>query len=84
LNKANKAQIAKDCRPSTIRTTKVPADDASPAVRDAMLAPVPSLRAFAISFSGNLDCADDLVQETRLCVRPTSIRSGRDRTCPPG
>src|SRR5690349_8739645 len=37
-----------------------------PAVRDAMLAAVPSLRAFAISLCGNVDRADDLVQETLL------------------
>jgi RNA polymerase sigma-70 factor (ECF subfamily) len=37
-----------------------------PAVRDTMLAAVPSLRAFAISLSGNVDRADDLVQETLL------------------
>jgi len=35
-------------------------------VRDAILAAVPSLRAFAISLSGNVDRADDLVQETLL------------------
>jgi RNA polymerase sigma-70 factor, ECF subfamily len=35
-------------------------------VRDTMLAAVPSLRAFAISLSGNVDRADDLVQETLL------------------
>src|SRR5690349_24167691 len=35
-------------------------------VRDAMLSAVPSLRAFAISLSGNVDRADDLVQETLL------------------
>jgi RNA polymerase sigma-70 factor (ECF subfamily) len=35
-----------------------------PSVRDVMLTAVPSLRAFAISFSGNADRADDLVQET--------------------
>jgi RNA polymerase sigma factor (sigma-70 family) len=35
-------------------------------VRDAMLAAVPSLRAFAISLCGNMDRADDLVQETLL------------------
>src|SRR5207248_1172524 len=35
-----------------------------PSVRDAMLAAVPSLRAFAISLCGNVDRADDLVQET--------------------
>src|SRR6184192_4948603 len=38
----------------------------NPALRDQMLAAVPSLRAFAISLSGNVDRADDLVQETLL------------------
>src|SRR6202012_1499558 len=38
----------------------------SPSIRDALLAAVPSLRAFAISLSGNVDRADDLVQETLL------------------
>ncbi len=38
----------------------------TPSVRDAMLGAVPSLRAFAISLSGNVDRADDLVQETLL------------------
>ena len=33
-------------------------------LRDDILASVPSLRAFAISLSGNGDRADDLVQET--------------------
>jgi RNA polymerase sigma-70 factor, ECF subfamily len=35
-------------------------------VRDAVLAAVPNLRAFAISLCGNIDRADDLVQETLL------------------
>src|ERR1700734_75965 len=35
-------------------------------VRDVMLTAVPSLRAFAISLCGNVDRADDLVQETLL------------------
>src|ERR671939_2033755 len=35
-----------------------------PAIRDALLAAVPSLRAFAISLSGQVDRADDLVQDT--------------------
>lgn len=35
-----------------------------PSVRDVMLAAIPSLRAFAISLSGSVDRADDLVQET--------------------
>jgi len=37
-----------------------------PTLRDQMLTAVPSLRAFAISLSGNVDRADDLVQETLL------------------
>ena len=36
------------------------------AMRDAMLGAVPRLRAFAISLCGNVDKADDLVQETLL------------------
>ncbi len=35
-------------------------------LRDRMLAAVPRLRAFAISFTGNRDRADDLVQDTLL------------------
>src|ERR1700755_3037318 len=35
-------------------------------LRDDILATVPSLRAFAISLCGNIDRADDLVQETLL------------------
>ncbi|MBI4275553.1 MAG: sigma-70 family RNA polymerase sigma factor [Rhizobiales bacterium] len=35
-------------------------------VREPLLAAVPSLRAFAISLCGNVDRADDLVQETLL------------------
>lgn len=34
--------------------------------RDAILSAIPNLRAFAISLSGNVDRADDLVQETVL------------------
>src|SRR6202158_555066 len=37
-----------------------------PTMRDAVLASVPSLRAFAISLCGTVDRADDLVQETLL------------------
>ncbi len=37
-----------------------------PTLRDQMLAAVPRLRAFAVSLSGNIDRADDLVQETLL------------------
>ena len=39
---------------------------APPAVRDTMLAAVPSLRAFAISLTHDVHHADDLVQETLL------------------
>jgi RNA polymerase sigma-70 factor, ECF subfamily len=35
-----------------------------PSIRDVMLAAIPSLRAFAVSLSGSVDRADDLVQET--------------------
>jgi RNA polymerase sigma-70 factor, ECF subfamily len=38
----------------------------TPSLKESMLAAVPSLRAFAISLSGNIDRADDLVQETLL------------------
>ena len=38
----------------------------APSLKEAMLSAVPSLRAFAISLSGNIDRADDLVQETLL------------------
>jgi RNA polymerase sigma factor (sigma-70 family) len=37
-----------------------------PAIRDQVLSTVPSLRAFDISLCGNIDRADDLVQETLL------------------
>src|SRR5205085_6590600 len=50
----------------------------NPSVRDAMLAAVPSLRAFAISLCGNVDRADDLVQETllRAMANITSFEPG--------
>ena len=38
----------------------------NPNTRDEILTAVPSLRAFAISLCGNVDRADDLVQETLL------------------
>jgi len=38
----------------------------APNVRKALLAAIPSLRAFAISLSGSADKADDLVQETLM------------------
>ena len=39
-----------------------------PELREALLAAVPSLRAFAISLSGQVDRADDLVQDTLIQV----------------
>ncbi len=36
------------------------------ALRDEMVAAIPRLRAFAVSLSGNVDRADDLVQETMV------------------
>jgi DNA-directed RNA polymerase specialized sigma24 family protein len=36
------------------------------AVRDGIVAAIPSLRAFAISLSGKLDRADDLFQDTLM------------------
>ncbi len=41
-------------------------DQLDDTMRDAMLGAVPRLRAFAISLCGNVDKADDLVQETLL------------------
>src|ERR1700739_2360619 len=38
----------------------------APSLREAMLGVVPSLKAFAMSLCGNVDRADDLVQETLL------------------
>ena len=47
-------------------------------VRDVMLHAIPSLRAFAISLSGKVDRADDLVQETllRAMASISSFQSG--------
>ena len=39
---------------------------ASPEVQEAMLAALPSLRAFALSLTHNVTYADDLVQDTIL------------------
>lgn len=39
---------------------------ANPDIQDAMLTALPSLRAFAISLTGNRDAADDLVQDAIL------------------
>ena len=66
MTAASRSRPRATIRPATIRTTTDRADPLQPSVRDAMLAAVPSLRAFAISLSGNIDRADDLVQETLL------------------
>ena len=54
-------------------------------LRDDILASVPSLRAFAISLSGNGDRADDLVQETllRAWTYPEALdpKRGSARAC---
>jgi RNA polymerase sigma-70 factor, ECF subfamily len=52
-------------RPRTMNAHCSNADSNSP-IRDDIIANVPRLRAFAISLSGNIDRADDLVQETLL------------------
>jgi RNA polymerase sigma-70 factor (ECF subfamily) len=46
----------------------------NPALRDALLAAVPNLRAFAISLTNSTDRADDLVQETLLRAWANSDR----------
>jgi len=58
-----------DCgRQETINLSGKPIEPniLQPSVQDAMLAAVPSLRAFAMSLSGKFDRADDLVQTTLL------------------
>ena len=64
-------------RPRTMNTNCSSADINSP-VRDGIIAIVPKLRAFAISLSGNVDRADDLVQETllRALANITSFEPG--------
>jgi len=53
-----------------------------PTLRDAMLAAVPRLRGFAVSLCGNVDRADDLVQETlvRALSNIDSFRPGTNLT----
>src|SRR3954463_1493835 len=53
-------------RPCDLSETQVQPATVSPEVRDAMLATLPSLRAYAISLTNNRDAADDLVQDTIL------------------
>jgi RNA polymerase sigma-70 factor (ECF subfamily) len=48
------------------QVTKAPKMSQHRNIREVMLAAVPSLRAFAISLCGNVDRADDLVQEALL------------------
>ena len=52
------------------------------AVRDGIIAAIPSLRAFAVSLSGSLDQADDLVQETlvRALANIRSFQPGTNLT----
>jgi RNA polymerase sigma-70 factor (ECF subfamily) len=40
--------------------------ETAPHLKDALLAEIPSLRAFAISLTGSVDRADDLVQDTLM------------------
>ena len=51
---------------SAARTRLMPMDESGSRNTRQILAAVPSLRAFAISLCGNVDRADDLVQETLL------------------
>src|SRR5918997_2415248 len=48
------------------RSKRPPGMPVEDTLRDQMLAAVPSLRAFAISLTGNRDRADDLVQDTLM------------------
>src|SRR5690349_6883164 len=58
--------MSKRARKRPVVLKKGSIDMLDPTLRDQMLSSVPSLRAFAISLSGNVDRADDLVQETLL------------------
>jgi RNA polymerase sigma-70 factor, ECF subfamily len=51
---------------ATIWKSKERCEPLEPSIRDGLLAATPRLRAFAMSLSGNLDRADDLVQDTLL------------------
>ena len=52
--------------PCDLSKTQVQPATVPPEVRDAMLAALPNLRAFAVSLTSNRDAADDLVQDTIL------------------
>ena len=56
----------------------------SGAVEDGMLRLVPNLRAFAVSLCGNIERADDLVQETLIKAWTNWTSSSRAPTCAPG
>src|SRR5215475_6549281 len=62
--------LPRSCAALTIRATRArkmsPHKNMRGNMREVMLAAVPSLRAFAISLCGNVDRADDLVQEALL------------------
>jgi len=53
----------------------------SPTQRNALLALIPNLRAFAFSLTGDSDRADDLAQDTLLKRGSTSTASGKARFC---
>jgi RNA polymerase sigma-70 factor (ECF subfamily) len=59
-------RLEKVQRPCDLSKTQVKPATVPPEVRDAMLAALPSLRAFAISLTSNRDAADDLVQDAIL------------------
>jgi len=52
--------------PCALSATEPQPGPVPPDLREAMLAAIPSLRAFAVSLTHNLDAADDLVQDTIL------------------
>src|SRR6195256_4453212 len=58
--------LLKSCAASILRPMEARRMGPHKSVREVMLAAVPSLRAFAISLCGNVDRADDLVQEALL------------------
>src|SRR3954468_2570865 len=52
--------------PCALSATEPQPGPVPPDLREAMLAAIPNLRAFAMSLTHNLDAADDLVQDTIL------------------
>src|SRR5690606_41865776 len=59
-------RVGRPPRPTLFPYTTLFRSALEPDIREAMLATVPRLRAFAVSLCGNVDRADDLVQETLL------------------